>query len=147
MPHFTLQVGPNGPIVNAFVAVSQGRTAALTAAGQPIPKPAPIFALVDTGASCTCVDPSVLHGLKLTPTGSISVNTPSTGSTPHETYQYDVALVIPAPSGPPLVFQTIPVVAADLLEAQGFHALIGRDILSRCFFSYNGEVGIFTLAY
>lgn len=116
MPHFTLQVGPNGPVVNAFVAVSQGRTAALTAAGQPIPKPAPIFALVDTGASCTCVDPSVLHGLKLTPTGSISVNTPSTGSTPHETYQYDVALVVPAPSGAPLIFQTIPRSAATACE-------------------------------
>lgn len=58
-----------------------------------------------------------------------------------------MALVIPAPGGSPLIFQTIPVIAADLLEAQGFHALIGRDILSRCLFSYNGEVGIFTLAY
>ena len=146
MPHFTLQVGPNGPLVNAFVAVSQARTAALTAVGEEIPKPAPVHSLVDTGASCSCVDPSVLEGLKLTPTGSISVNTPSTGATPHETYQYDVALVVPAPGGPPLIFQTIPVIAADLLP-QGFQALIGRDILSRCFFAYNGDAGIFTLAY
>jgi predicted aspartyl protease len=109
--------------------------------------PIPIYALVDTGASCTCVDPTVLDGLALTPTGSVSVNTPSTGTTPHESYQYDVALVIPAPNGTPLVFQTIPVVAASLLAAQGFHALIGRDILSRCFFAYNGELGFFTLAY
>ncbi|HZF12839.1 MAG TPA: hypothetical protein VFE33_28965 [Thermoanaerobaculia bacterium] len=115
-----------------------------------MPKPVPISALIDTGASCTCVDPSVLLGLKLTPTGSVSVNTPSTGATPHEAEQFDVALVIPAPSGQPLVFQTIPVVSAELLIAQGFHALIGRDILDRCFFAYNGNNGaggIFTLAF
>jgi hypothetical protein len=70
VPHFTLSLGPNGPVLNAIVAVSQERNAALVAAGQPAPKPQPIRALVDTGASATCVDPSVLAALSLTPTGT-----------------------------------------------------------------------------
>ncbi len=147
MPHFTLSLGPNGPVLNAIVAVSQERNAALVAAGQPAPKPQPIRALVDTGASATCVDPSVLAALSLTPTGIVSVSTPSTGGTPHQAEQFDAALIIPAPQGPALMFRTIPVVASELLEAQGFHALIGRDILDQCIFFYNGSLKLFTLAY
>jgi hypothetical protein len=121
----------------------------LEKAHQPVPNPVPIRALVDTGASCTCVDPSVLKdGLKLTPTGSVTVNSPTTGATPHDAEQYDIALYIPSVAGQPvLVFETIPVVSSILLNAQGFHALIGRDILRLCLLVYNGTLGNFTLAY
>jgi len=147
VPHFTLPVGSNGPVLTAVVAVSQERNAALVAAGKPVPKPVPITALVDTGASATCVDPSVLAALSLTPTGIVSLSTPSTGETPHQAEQFDAALIIPAPQGSALVFRTIPVVASELLAAQGFHALIGRDILDQCIFFYNGSLKLFTLAY
>ncbi len=147
MPHFTLPLGPNGPVLTAVVAVSQERNAALVAAGQSVPKPVPITALVDTGASATCVDPSVLTSLSLTPTGIVSLSTPSTGETPHQAEQFDASLIIPAPQGPALVFRTIPVVASALLAAQGFHALIGRDLLDQCVFFYNGSLKLFTLAY
>jgi hypothetical protein len=83
MPLFTLQLTAQGPIMTAFVGVSGARRAALLAAKQDIPTPVQIRALVDTGASGTCVDPSVLQSLGLTPTGSVQVNTPSTGPTPH----------------------------------------------------------------
>jgi hypothetical protein len=39
------------------------------------------------------------------------------------------------------------VIAADLLQAQGIHALIGRDILMQCVLHYNGTTGTFTLAF
>ncbi len=147
--HFTLQIDSAGPVLQALVAVSNPRRTALGKAGQPVPNPVPIRALVDTGASCTCVDPTVLKdGLKLTPTGSVSVNTPTTGATPHDAEQYDIALYIPAVAGQPvLVFETIPVVSSVLLSSQGFHALIGRDILQQCLFIYNGATGTFTLGY
>jgi len=147
VPHFTLQVGPNGPVLNALIGVSQARATALKAADQPIPQLVPITALVDTGASCTCLDPSIVQALSLTATGSVMINTPTTGSTPHTADQFDAGLFIPAPNGPPLFFRTMPVVSADLLAAQGFHALLGRDVLKQCFFAYNGEVGLFTLAF
>ena len=149
MPHFTLQISPQGPILLVYIGVSQARQAALAAAGQQIPQPVPIQALIDTGASGTCVDPSVLSMLGLTPTGVVSVNTPSTGNQPHIAQQYDVSLVIPGglPTHPQLWFANVPVIAAQLLVAQGFQALIGRDILADCLFTYNGQTGQFTLAY
>src|ERR1035438_4967701 len=137
-----------GPILIGFIGVSQARRTALAAAAQPIPSFIPIRGLIDTGASGTCIDPSVLTTLGLTPTGSVTVNTPSTGSSPHTADQYDVSLMIPSgtTTQPALVVQNLAVMCAELLAAQGFHALVGRDILSRCLFAYNGTANLFTLA-
>lgn len=148
MPHFTLQIAPGGPILTAAVTVSEARAAALRASGKPVPDVVPIQALVDTGASCTCVDPSVLAALMLSPTGSVRINTPSTGNQPQDADQYDVGLAIPGPPGAiPLYLATVPVVAAELLQQHQIHALIGRDILSACVLVYNGTMGWFTLAF
>lgn len=136
-------------MVNAVLTISQARTAALAKAGQQPPSPQQMTALIDTGASCTSVDSSVIAALNLQPTGTVMVVTPSTGNKPHQTSQYDAALLIPGPTSQsaPLFFPTIAVIAADLLQPQGFHALIGRDILNRCLLTYNGSLGLFTLAY
>jgi hypothetical protein len=142
--HFTIQVSPQGPIVNAIVGVSVPRRDALVAAGQPVPNVVQIRGLLDTGASHSGLDPIVLTALGLTPTGTVMVNTPTTGTTPVAVDQYDVAFLIPVQNGPPLFNQTLPVTATELFAAQ--HALIGRDILSQCVFVYNGS-GFFTLAY
>jgi len=147
MAHFTLQINAGGgPVITVFVGVSHPRAVALQAAGQDIPASIEISALVDTGASCTFVDPAIVSALSITPTGSARVNTASSGATPHDTYQYDVALVIPA-ARQPLVIQTLPVVACELRPNQNFDALIGKDVLNQCLFIYNGAMGIFTLAY
>src|SRR6266702_2828657 len=95
MPHFTLQLSTQGPLLDAVVRISHDRHLALTAAGLVVPNPVPIRALVDTGASATCVDPSVLTALSLSPTGNTSMITPSTGATPISVDQYDVSLSVP----------------------------------------------------
>lgn len=135
--------------MTAYVGVSHARAAALTTASLPLPTPVTIQALIDTGASGTCVDPSVLQTLGLTPSGSVTVNTPSTGNHPHTADQYDVSIFVPGSlaTQPPLIVPNLAVVCSELLPSQGFHALIGRDILSVCIFTYNGAAGLFTLAY
>jgi predicted aspartyl protease len=148
VPHFTLQVSPQGAVVNAGIGVSEARGAALTAAGQAIPNIVRIRALIDTGASATCVDPSVLQTLNLTPTGNAPVVTPSTGVQPINANQYDVSLIVPAGQNQlPFYIANLPVLCMALLGPQGFHALIGRDVLAQCLFMYNGSPGWFTLAY
>ena len=90
----------------------------------------------------------VFQALQLQPTGSTPVLTPSTGVTPVDADTYDVAILIPGPQGQSgIAIQNMPVVASELFAAQGFHALIGRDILRQCVFSYNGAINQFTLAY
>lgn len=149
MPHFTLPISPQGPLLTAWIGVSQARAKALTDANQPVPQPVTVRGLLDTGASITCVDPSVLESLRLTPTGVVSLNTPSTGNQPHNADQYDVSLWVPgaSQSHPPLSFGTLAVAAAEMLATQGFHALIGRDVLSQCLLFYNGDMGFFTVSY
>lgn len=149
MPHFTLQIIDGGPVLSAFVGVSQARAGALASANQPVPQNIPIRALVDTGASCTCVDPSILDKLQLTPTGTVLVNTPSTASQPHAAFQYDVQIIIPGGSAAhaPLWLPNVAVTASELVSQQGFHALVGRDILHHCVLVCNGATRLFTVAY
>lgn len=147
MPYFTLQVASGGPLVDAFIAVSAAKRAALNLASQAIPQHQVVRALVDTGASCTCVDPSVLTALNLTPTGSTLVNTPSTGSQPQTASTYDVSLTIPCGVHTAFAVDTLEVVESLLVAQQGFHVLIGRDVLRHCHFSYDGRYNLFTLAY
>ena len=149
MSHFTLQIGSEGPVLNALIGVSQARAEMLTKKNQPVPNAVPIRALVDTGASCTCIDPVVFAALGLTPTGSVAMFTPSTGATPHQADQYDVSLLIPpaAPTDYPFILGTLQVTAASDLNVQGIQALIGRDILTGCVLTYNGAMRLFTLAF
>lgn len=149
MPHFTLTISPQGPLLNATVGVSQARQKALFEASQPIPNPVSIQAIIDTGATLTCLDLSVLQTLGLSPTGTAEINTPSTGISPAVVDQYDVSLLIPGAQGEiPLLIEVLPVVCVEGLRAsQNFHGLIGRDILSKCLFTYNGTMGTFTLAF
>lgn len=149
MPHFTVHISQQGPIVDAAVLVSSSRQTVLKQLGQAVPKPQNVRALLDTGASGTCVDPNVLNALGLTPTGETLMLTPSTGSTPQKALTYDVQIGIFAgrPNDLHYISETIQVMASDLFAAQGIHVLIGRDVLSSCILHYNGADGILTLAY
>ena len=148
MSLFTLQNHPlNGPVINAGIVPSKQRQAALKEAGKPVPQPQVVRALIDTGASCSCVDPRHLTALGLSPTGTVQIHTPSNDDEPTEHDQYDVGVVIVAGQGDhPLYLDTVPIVASSL-EKQGIDALIGRDILAGCVLVYNGKAGLFTLAF
>lgn len=132
MPHFTLQNSPQGPVLNALVGVSIARQNALTSSGQPIPAPQIIRALVDTGASITSIDPSVLTALNLTPTGSTLIHTPSTGNQPAPADLFDIGLAIAAANNQPLLnINIMPVICAHLYSSPR----ISRADRARCFSS------------
>lgn len=61
---------------------------------------------------------------------------------------YDVGITIPStPTSPPFQKPNMQVSAADLLLSQGFHVLIGRDVLGHCVLAYNGAMQLLTIAY
>jgi predicted aspartyl protease len=135
-------------MVDAAVMISSAREKVLQDAGQNVTSPRTIRGLIDTGASISCVNPTVLTALGLTPTGEAEIHTPSTGQTSVRVDTYDVRIAILAGRAGDLHFisETIQVTATDL-TAQGIDALIGRDILKSCIFNYNGADGFFTLSY
>jgi hypothetical protein len=116
MPHFLTKVSPQGLAVTAAVLLSEARAQALIAAGQPVPDPQQIVAILDTGASISAVHPSVLEALKLAPTGKEEIHTPSTQGVPHIANTYDVRIgIYAARQGDlPFVSDTVRVTASIL---------------------------------
>jgi hypothetical protein len=129
LPHLTQQISAYGPLLDLIIGVSAPRTVALSQANRPIPAAIPIRALIDTGASGSCVDQHVLKQLGVTPTGTVSIHTPSTGGAMHSCNQFDVSLVLSAQNFFRR-FDVIPVIEADL-STQGIKHL--SDVTSsRC---------------
>ena len=59
--------------------------------------------------------------------------------------QYDVSLTLLHPKLS-LNFGAVAVIGSQL-SPQGIQALIGRDVLKNCLFVYDGQAGIFSLAF
>jgi Aspartyl protease len=147
MPHFLQSTSPQGLAVSAAVTVSNARRQALLDAGEPVPAAQQIVALLDTGASISAVDPSVLAALGLTATGKVEIHTPSTQGVPIHADTYDVCIGIFAVRDGDAHFISDPVQVFASILGNGVQALIGTDILKRCILTYNGADDCFTLAW
>lgn len=146
MPHLTIGIDPiRGPIIILLVGASAPRIDALNQAGIPVPPAIAVSFLVDTGASCTVVDQTVISPLGLVPTGETLVCTPTTGGKPESRFQYDVGLMLYHADNSRL-FHSLPVIATDLSQ-QNIGGLLGRDVLEKCLLVYDGAVRQFSLAF
>lgn len=134
--HYSVLIAPQGALLAVHVGVSAQRRAALTQAGQTVPAPVLANLLLDTGASCTSIDSSVIAQLGLQPTGTLGILTPSTGATPHQCSTYDVEISVPGAT-PQKIIPAIPIIDGHYLT-QGHHGLIGRDVLKDARLVYSG---------
>lgn len=147
MPSITVSNGASGPTLTVLVGPSAPLQKVLGEAGLPIPSPVNGVFLVDTGASHTVVDHSLIQPLGLSPTGTVMCHTPSTGGTAVPMYQYDLLIFIPGHGNSPgWYLEAVPVTASSF-QGQAIDGLIGRDIIDRGLLVYNGQNGHFTLAY
>lgn len=146
MPLIHLPFVNGQPMIQAYIGVSLPRAQAMTSIGITVPPPVLLNFLIDTGAGLTAVDPLAVAPLGLTPSGTVSIQTPSTGSTPNPCNQYDVSILVPAPTGAPFILDAHPVVEASL-KHQSIDGLLGRDVLRGCVLFYNSPLDGFTLAY
>jgi hypothetical protein len=146
VPSLTVSLAAEGPLIPLVLMVSTPRRNALISAGLPVPKPVVIQVLVDTGASCSCIESSQLAKLGISPTGVIAVHTPSTGSAPVQLKQFDVDLGIVLDDGKFQFIETLPVIESQF-PSQNIDGLLGRDVLSRGILIYNGTAKTFTLSF
>jgi hypothetical protein len=143
MPHFTVMIGTDGPVIDLTVSV--GRTWYQFAAhGAPVPSPRTVGALIDTGSDLSVVHPQVLHQLTARATDSVRIRRPGTGSGFHLASLSDVQLSIGG-VGLATVWISTPEIGAAPATPTVL-ALIGRDVLSQCTFFYNGPRGELTLS-
>jgi hypothetical protein len=136
----------NGPNIRVQIEVAAALAQSFQETNQAIPTPVVGVALIDTGASITAIDGSVVTQLGLNPNGVAMVGTAG-GPQQQSTFQARFSF----PGTPLLGFEHARVLGCDLagqtvLNQQPIVALIGRDILSRCVLVYNGSAGVFSLS-
>lgn len=136
-----------GPIISIEVRIPQQIAQVLTTQGQPVPAPAAGIALIDTGASVTCIHEPILQGLNLNPIGIAPTGTAG-GQVQRNVYP---ATIVFLPQGWTADFNRV--IGVDLSgqivqthPPQPIIALIGRNVLERFVFIYNGPGGFWTLA-
>lgn len=138
------QIGPVSPVE---IHVPQQLAQLLQSAGQPVPPAETGFVLIDTGASKSCVDTAVITALGVNPVGRGNLGT-AAGQVP--TSLYPARFIIAAGTPAPIHINFSSVVGVDLtghsVGSQRLIGLIGRDILSRAIFIYNGPMSSFSLA-
>lgn len=141
----TVQVPPaaalhqRGPVIQVTVTIEQNAGKALLAQGKSMPTPKAGLALIDTGASNTCIDDQAAKDLGL-PVIDVA-HMQSASHSKHQCNVYPVTIDIPG-----VVSLNSPRTLGAALASQGLLALIGRDVLSRCSLFYNGPMGQITLS-
>ena len=113
-----------------------------------VPPPEIGFALIDTGAASSCVNQPVLAKLGLNPIGQTQVGT---AGGPQQRSVYTARFEFPGFPLPSMNFTRL--IGVDLSSqfmggdpTKPIVALIGRDVLQRAVFIYNGSAGSFTIA-
>ena len=134
-----------GPVLQVEISVATELAEHLTRQRQSVPKPVSGWALVDTGATRTAIDERAVEQLAL---NSIDTVTLATASGSREAGVY--ACVLHFASGAIPNITAARATGVDLagqdLDGKPIIALIGRDVLVRCVFVYNGTMGQFSLS-
>jgi hypothetical protein len=142
VPSFTISqsdLRQRGPVVLVNVAVTSAAEAALAKAGETVPPPVPVTAVLDTGSFASAIGPGIAQRLGLKPVGVMPVSTPSSSNVPMPLYA--LRLILPQN----VVFETTAIEAR--LQGQGIGALIGRDVLSKGVMVYIGYANQFTFSF
>jgi hypothetical protein len=139
----------HGPIIQAFLTVTQAHADALTAAGRPVPAPAACRFLVDTGADGCVVkhEFAVNAGLKLindnSPLGGVGVDT--TGKTYIGRVLFGMQSKVVEGFEHRMAVDTQ--VMSGELRTTLFDGLMGRDVLRHFVLTYDGKTGRVTMRY
>ncbi len=118
-----------GPVLEVVIFPPQPVFAQLKKENKPVPNKQ-VLALIDTGASGSCIDDSIAKILGLIARDIVEVGTPA-GRVKQPVYDLGI--------GMPLANNIFPVLACGAnMIGQPYQALIGRDILHHCTLIYNG---------
>jgi len=129
-----------GPVIQVSVTVGQAIAQQVLLQGGTLPPPISGVALIDTGATSTCVDDEAAQRLQLPAIDVVTVASASHSSTSQNVYPIQIEVV-----GLPIKVEAPKAIGAPL-KAQGLLLLIGRDVLQHALLVYNGPPGTFSLS-
>lgn len=142
----TIQLPPGvalqrqGPCLQATVGLLHSMAQALLQQGDQVPAPRSGIALIDTGASDTCIDEQTAHDLGLPVVDQVNMASASHPASPRNVYPITIEI-----TGLPFPLNAPRAIGAELIP-QGLLLLIGRDALQFCTVFYNGTTGEITLS-
>lgn len=129
-----------GPRIQVILSPLENQLKSLADKGEPPPHPVSGFALIDTGASSTCIDQNAAEGagLAVVDSGPMSSATHANEIVP--IYAGKIEII-----GMSISVNVMRAYGVNL-NSQDLIALIGRDLLSQCVLVYNGLEGSFSLS-
>jgi hypothetical protein len=134
----------HGPIIDVTISIPQALAELYTRQNKTIPTPIGGIALIDTGATRSCVDDVIMKQLGVHPIG-IATSGTAAGQVNHSLYP--AHFNFPAAK---IEIDFASVVGVNLtgqdIGDKRIIALIGRDVLSMGIFVYNGHTGAYTIA-
>lgn len=130
-----------GPRIQVVLSLPTFVEEGLIASGSPVPTPLLAEALIDTGASVTCIDDALAQQLRLPVIDRMTMTSASHAAHPVNVYPIRVEF---AGLG---LERTLNRVMGAVLAPQGIQMLIGRDLLSEAVLIYNGREGEFTIGF
>jgi len=129
-----------GLLVDVEISVPGALAKVIHDAGRNVPMAQLGGALIDTGASCCCVEEPVLLALGLKPVGQVNVASPNGNRLQNI---YFTRLSFPGTPIPPLEIQVV----GGQLNQEKTISLIGRDFPRQCVLIYNGPMGCYTISF
>jgi predicted aspartyl protease len=105
-----------------------------------VPAPVTGLALIDTGASGTCIDDDIAAALQLPIVDTGKMTSATEEGSVRNIYPVQIEFV-----GWNIRLVNNRAMGATL-KSQGLQAIIGRDMLRNCILVYNGPSGTFSLA-
>jgi hypothetical protein len=139
------RIARDGPIVDIRFATSEVQRSRLLNRGMAVPDPVTIPGLLDTGAAATSLDTRIIGRLHLLLQRKVNLVTNTTDPEGEPRSQYRALATLGEGTEAPLE-KPLLVIEADF-SRRGFLALIGRDLLQWCVFTYDGPGGRFTLGF
>ena len=129
-----------GPCIQVTINIAETIAEQLVQQGKPVPPPVSGMALVDSGASSTCIDDGLAQRLGVPAIDVVQVSSASHAATLQNVYPIRIEVVGTG------IKVNVPRAIGAALDPQGIIALIGRDFLQHCTLFYNGVTGEITLS-
>ena len=146
MPHFTFPASPDGYTLEVLIGLRAQAMQALQAAGQPIPPPLRVRAILDTASDTTAVAGRVLQHFGIPFSTTVQTHT---AAGPIQVNVFTISLSVSDPIGVSRAMLVQPewVVTEFLYPTPQIEVLIGLDLANECLLILDGPGQRFTLGF